>query len=489
MGKSTGSIAVALVVGLAIGFVAGRAGVKKDAPANNQPAQVAAAAKPADARPTPPVPAAQYFNVPFDAAQPSKGPADAKVTIIEVSDFQCPFCNRVNPTIKQVMETYPNDVRVVWGNNPLGFHPNAMPAAEAAYAAHEQGKFWEMHDKLFQNQQALTRENFEKFAQEIGLDLAKFKASLDSGKHKAQIQKEQALYTGRGARGTPGFFINGRLFSGAQPFDNFKSVIDEELKRADAELAKGTPRANLYAKLIEGGMTTPPAPQARPEAPTGPVYVEIPADLPVKGAKDAKITVVEFTDYECPFCSRANTVLPQIEKAYGKDVRIAVRHLPLPFHKNAHLAAQAALAASEQGKFWEFHEKMFANQKALTRPDLEKYAQEVGLNLNKFKAALDEGKFKARVDEEAAAASKVGARGTPAFFINGKLVSGAQPFENFKKVIDEELVRADAELKKGTPANKLYEVLAGKKLPASFLSKHERPPSGAAVLVPGFGFG
>jgi protein-disulfide isomerase len=463
MGKSTGSIAVALVVGLAIGFVAGRAGVKKEAPANNQPAQVAAA-KPGDPRAMPPVPAAQYFNVPFDASQPAKGPADAKVTIVQVSDFQCPFCGRVEPTLKQIMDAYPKDVRVIWGNNPLAFHPNAMPAAEAAYAAADQGKFWEMHDKLFQNQTQLSRENYEKWAQEIGLDMAKFKAALDTNKNLERIKKEQALYTSRGARGTPGFFINGRLFSGAQPFDNFKKVIDEEIARADAELAKGTSRSDLYAKLIEKGMTTPPAPQMQqPQAPTGPIYVEIPADIPVKGAKDAKVTVVEFTDYQCPFCSRANAVLPQIEQTYGKDVRIAVRMLPLPFHNNANIAAQAAFAAAEQGKFWEMHEKMFANQKALTQPDLEKYAGEIGLNVGKFKAALEQGKFKTRVDEESKAASAAGARGTPAFFINGKLVSGAQPFENFKKVIDEELTRANAELAKGTPASKLYEVLAGKK--------------------------
>ena len=468
MGKSSGaSIAVALVVGVGIGLLGGYAafngGGKQDAAAKNPPAQ-AAAAQPAIARPAQAPGATQYFNVPFDAAQPTKGPADAKVTIIEVSDFQCPFCNRVNPTIKQILEAYPKDVRIVWANNPLGFHKDAMPAAEAAYAAHEQGKFWEFHDKIFANQRELTREKFEQYAQELGLDMAKFKASLDSGKHKAQIQKEQALYTSRGARGTPGFFINGRLHSGAQPFDSFKRVIDEELKRADEELAKGTSRGALYAKLIEKGMTSAPAPQAaQPAAPAGPVYVDLPADIPVKGAKDAKVTVIEFTDYQCPFCSRANQVLPQIEQAYGKDVRIAVRHLPLNFHKDAHLAAQAAFAAAEQGKFWEFHDKMFENQKALSRADLETYASAVGLNLGKFKAALDSGKFKARVDEELQAASKVGARGTPAFFINGKLVSGAQPFENFKKVIDEELARADAELKKGTPKAKLYETLAGKK--------------------------
>ncbi|WP_373048169.1 DsbA family protein [Vulgatibacter sp.] len=460
--KQTGSIAVALVVGAAIGFVGGRAVSPKTA-------EAPAAAAVADAAKPTPAPAArpgaadtQIFNVPFDDFQPTKGAKDAKVTIIEVSDFECPFCNRVNPTVKQILEAYPNDVKIVWANNPLGFHKNAMPAAKAAYAAHQQGKFWEFHDKAFANQRALTAENFETWAKELGLDMAKFKADMASPKIEEQIKKEQALYTSRGARGTPGFFINGRLVSGAQPFDNFKRVIDEEIKRADAELAKGTSKDQLYGKLIAGGLTTPPAPAARPEAaPAKPVFVEVPKDAPTKGPADAKVTIVEFSEFECPFCSRVNPTVKQIEETYGKDVRIVFRHLPLPFHKNAVPAAEASMAAHAQGKFWEFHDKAFANQRALTRENFEKWGQEIGLDMKKFKADLDSGKYKARVEQDRAYAGTVGARGTPAFFINGKLVSGAQPFDNFKKVIDEEIKRADAEIAKGTPKAQLYQKLAG----------------------------
>ena len=458
--KQTGSIAVALVVGGLVGFAVGHGVSPKTADA---PAQVADAAKPTPAPAARPGAAdTQIFNVPFDDAQPTKGPKDAKVTIIEVSDFQCPFCSRATPTVKQIMDAYPNDVRVVWANNPLAFHKDAMPAAKAAYAAHKQGKFWEMHDKLFANQRELTPENFEKYAQELGLDLAKFKADMASPEIEQQIKKEQALYTSRGARGTPGFFINGRLVSGAQPFDNFKNVIDQEIKRADAELAKGTDKAALYGKLIAGGLTTPPAPAARPEAaPAKPVFVEIPKDAPAKGPADAKVTIVAFSDFQCPFCSRVNPTMKQIEETYAKDVRVVFRHLPLPFHKDAGPAAEASMAANAQGKFWEMHDKLFANQRELTRENFEKWAGEIGLDVKKFKADLDSGKYKARVDEDAKYAGTVGARGTPAFFINGKLVSGAQPFENFKKVIDEEIKRADAEIAKGTPKTQLYQKLAG----------------------------
>ena len=112
---------------------------------------------------------------------------------------------------------------------------------------------------------------------------------------------------------------------------------------------------------------------------------------------------------------------------------------PLPYHNNAMPAAEASLAANEQGKFWEYHDKLFANQQALDRPSLEKYAEELGLNMGKFKAALDSGKFKAQITKDQADAQKAGASGTPTFLINGTKLVGAQPVDKFKELIDAEL--------------------------------------------------
>jgi protein-disulfide isomerase len=128
-----------------------------------------------------------------------------------------------------------------------------MPAALAAEAAGKQGKFWEMHDKLFEDQKGLTPENFEKYAKAIGLDVGQFKKDMADEGLKKRIAAQQSQGAKLGARGTPAFFINGRFLSGAQPVANFKKVIDEELKRADEELKKGTPKDKLYGKLIEKG--------------------------------------------------------------------------------------------------------------------------------------------------------------------------------------------------------------------------------------------
>jgi len=412
-------------------------------PANQVYANIIA--KGVDAAPNKPAqqqqqaPAQAYRKVEFPADAPSFGPKDAKVTIVEWSDFECPFCSRVGPSLKQIKETYPKDVRVVFRHQPLSFHPNAKPAAEASMAAHEQGKFWEYHDKLFQNQKALDRANLEKYAQELGLNMGQFKAALDSGKFRAKVEADASAGAAVGANGTPTFFVNGREFVGAQPFEAFKKIIEEEKARAEKLLASGTKQADLYAKLIEEGVkSNGSAPQAQAPAEAPVQNIEV-GNAPSRGPKNAPITIVAFSDFECPFCGRVLPTLKQIEDEYKGKVRVAFKNQPLPFHANAKPAAAAALAANEQGKFWEYHDKLFQNQRALDRASLEKYAQELGLNMGQFKAALDSGKYDAQVTADMNEATRVGVNGTPTFFINGRSVVGAQPVEAFKRIIDEEL--------------------------------------------------
>ena len=157
------------------------------------------------------------------------------------SDFQCPFCQRVEPTLAQMEKEYDGKIRMIWKNYPLPFHQNAMPAAEAAMAADAQGKFWPMHDKLFANNTALDRPSLEKYAQELGLNMSKFKADLDSGKFKSLIEAEAKEGSTLGVTGTPAVFINGRKISGAYPFDTFKKIADEELAKKTGK----TPRVSV----------------------------------------------------------------------------------------------------------------------------------------------------------------------------------------------------------------------------------------------------
>ncbi|MDP6977370.1 MAG: thioredoxin domain-containing protein [Myxococcota bacterium] len=159
----------------------------------------------------------------------SKGPKDAKVTVVEFSDFQCPFCSRVAPTLARLQKEYPNDVKIVFRHLPLSFHKQAQGAAEAAEAAGLQGKFWEMHDKMFAEQRSLSDEKYAQWAAELGLDVEKFKKDMKSSQVQTRIARDKQEAAALGVSGTPGFFINGRFLSGAKAYSEFKTLVDKAL--------------------------------------------------------------------------------------------------------------------------------------------------------------------------------------------------------------------------------------------------------------------
>ena len=158
-----------------------------------------------------------------------------------------------------------------------------------------------------------------------------------------------------------------------------------------------------------------------------------------KGPKTAPIEIVEFSDFQCPYCQRANPTVEQVLSTYGDRVHFVYRHFPLPSHPNARPAAEASQCAAEQGKFWPYHDKLFASPSRLADTDLKQHAVELGLDATKFNSCVDTHKYKAQVDADARAGEEAGVNGTPAFFINGRVLSGAQPFEAFKRIIDDEL--------------------------------------------------
>lgn len=170
-------------------------------------------------------------EVQLKADDPAKGGKNAAITIIEYSDFECPFCGRAAPTVKQVLSTYGDKVRVVYRDFPLSFHPNAMNAAIAGNCAHEQDKFWEYHDVLFQNQNSLTVASLKEYAKQLGLNTAQFDDCLDTQKYLAAVQDDMKLAQQDGLQGTPHFMINGQPLSGAQPFEAFKQIIDAQLAK------------------------------------------------------------------------------------------------------------------------------------------------------------------------------------------------------------------------------------------------------------------
>ncbi|MCC7540923.1 MAG: thioredoxin domain-containing protein, partial [Deltaproteobacteria bacterium] len=436
------------------------------------------------------------YRVPVTADQPSKGARNALVTIVEFSEYQCPFCKRVGPTVAQILERYPTQVRIVWRDNPLPFHDNAMPAAELAREAFAQRGaegFWRAHDLLFENQQALTRADLDRYAEQLGLNMTRYRAAMDGHTHQAAIQADQAIARQFGASGTPSFFINGVKLRGAQPFEAFQRVIDEQIAKAQEAIRAGrATAANVYDVLTRDGATAPvmrdapaapggqqPAANREPAEDPNRVYaIAVPARAPMKGNARARVTIQIFSDFECPFCSRVLPTIRQIEEQYGDRVRFVWRDYPLPFHQRATPAAEAAREVfTQRGSeaFWRYHDLLFQNQRDLSDETLARLAGEVGgINMDRFRAAMSGRTHQAAVRADMDAVQQAGARiGTPSFFINGRLLQGAQPIDAFRQAIDAALA-APA----GAGANPRPAAGGGADAPRPRAPRPTAPPSG-----------
>jgi len=402
------------------------------------------AAKPAaPAQPAQPDPAAKMF-VPVGNS-PSKGGKEPLVTIVEFSSYQCPFCSKVIATTDQLKEQYGDDLAIVFKHRPLDFQANSGPAALASIAAQNQGKFWEFHDKVFANQREISPENLTKWAQEIGLDMAKFAADMGSDASKARLKEDTDLSDRLVAQGTPHFFVNGYRLRGAQPIEAFKAIIDREIAVAKGLVEAGTPRAGVYAKQQENAIKGPPpmtggGAAGAPAAPTGPVKIEV-GDSVAVGNKNAKVVIVEFSDYKCGFCGRLGEALAEVKPAYKDRVLFVKKQFPLGRWPESQKAAEGAIAAHAQGKYDAFSLAVYAKQREFNDAMLLDIAKEVGLNVEQFKADLDSGKYAAQVAKDQADGRAVGVSGTPALFLNGVKIGGALPADQIKAQLDAALAK------------------------------------------------
>jgi protein-disulfide isomerase len=408
------------------------------------------------------------YRVPVNDA-PARGPADALITIVELSDFTCAFCGRAQTTLAELERLYPGQLRLVYRHNPLDLD-DASLAAEASMAAAAQGRFWPMHDRLYAAGGRVERTQVEDFALALGLDLGQFRGDLDTHRHRPRIAADAALAHGLGAYSTPTFFINGRPLLGAQPLDVFVQVVEEELARARTLLARGTPRHRIYdavqtSALLHGApldASQPESEEARnAELDASRIY-RVGPGLPghTVGPEQALLTVVVFSDFQCPYCMRLQPALQALRREYGDEVRIVFRHLPLSSHPRAQLAAEAAVAAAMQGKLWEFHDRLFATPGRLARADLERHARAIGLDMTAFRAALDDRRYLELVASDAANAGALGVRGTPTMFVNGTPVVGSAPFEYLQRMTFEpRMAEARALVARGVAPADVYETI------------------------------
>lgn len=240
-------------------------------------------------------------------------------------------------------------------------------------------------------------------------------------------------------------------------FGGFVTIASHQVLRAQARVV-GAERdiAALRTELDElrDRVDAPLPPPARPgQVEPGRVYAVPVGDAPSRGPTDAWVTIVEFADYQCPFCGRVESTLAQVRERYGDDVRVVFQHQPLPFHTRAMEAAVAVECAGEQGLLWQMHDTLFARQNEL-RDGVPALADGVtGLEWGRFATCTEGEAARTRVSEDQRVAERFGARGTPSFFVNGKSLVGAQPLDAFVRAIDAALVEAKAS---GIPRSEYY---------------------------------
>jgi len=194
--------------------------------------------------------------------------------------------------------------------------------------------------------------------------------------------------------------------------------------------------------------------KAEPEGPDPALVHTIRTDdAPAKGPETAPVTIAEFSEFQCPFCLKADPTLKRITEVYKDHVRVVWKHYPLSIHENAMDAALAAEAARNQNRFWEYHDKLFANQERLEVAQLQQYAKDIGLDMDRFERDRLSPDTKKRVEADVAEADALRVSGTPSFFINGRFVRGAQPFEVLAKIIDEELTKRNLPVPPKTSAD------------------------------------
>ena len=385
-----------------------------------------------------------------------RGSKDAPVTVVNFSDFQCPFSKRSIDLMESLMKRYDGKVRYVFKHFPLSFHKLAKPASYAAVAAQNQGKFWEYYAKLYSDVKNLSEETIVAYAKELKLDMDRFNADRISPETAAKVQADIAQGTLFGVRGTPTMFINGVRIVGANTA-KIEEVIAQQIVVGEQLRAKGVKEP--YSEIVKNGQTKFTPPKREAPAVSQDVYkVEIPAHAPVWGADDALVTVVLFDDFECPFCSRLYGTYEQLKKDYEGKIRIAFINLPLGFHKKAKDAAYLAAAAHKQGKFWEMYSFLFTKQKEWNHaPDfkawLEEHKAELPADWETLKKDMESKNIENLVAEDIKTATSLALRGTPASFVNGRFISGALPIDSFKKVIDEEFSKAEG---KGLKGDALY---------------------------------
>jgi protein-disulfide isomerase len=423
----------------------------------------------------------QRFRVGLFDDDLALGGDEPLVTIVVFTDYACPPCGRTWQVMDHLVEDYGADVRVVLRSFTVPGFERGEQASEAAFAASAQGKFWEMHRRLFEHATRFDRPSLLAHAEALGLDTDKFLDDLDTGVHAGRRIRHRRQAKELGVLGLPAIFVNGLFVAGYHDEKVWHGIIDGEIEVAKEMMAGGVRRGDLYAEHLSKAKTgrvqvlddqkalkeelakkAAPAIPKDLRPPDAASRYDVPlAGAPAVGPEDAPIVIVEFVDFRCPYCRRAwKEELGEVMTAHAADVRLVVLQLPLEIHPEAHGAALAGLAADRQGAFESMHAALLAHEGPLGRSHFVEYAKAAGIDEAKFLADLDDPVLAQQVATDMRTSVALGITGTPAFFVNGRFLGGFRPGA-LRSLVDEELTKAAELTAAGTPRAEIARALLG----------------------------
>ncbi len=390
---------------------------------------------------------------------PVLGNPKAKVKLVVFSDLQCPFCEKTEAVLEELVRSNPDKYALYFKTKII--HEGAVLEHEAAYSAQAQGKFWELSDLFFSNRAEMIKISGEgedplktkiyELAGQAGVNIDELKADLESHKYLPQIEAEDKEAKANSINSTPSVFING-YFYGYNPAD-IKAKAMELLEKPEAPKAEAKAEgleakfADIDKKLED--LKAAMAQRQKPQAPQGPEQGKLFSfDLsgaPVLGPKDAKVKLVVFSDFQCPYCERMAKFLEDLQKQNPGQVAIIYKNFVV--HPTAGVEHQAAMAAASQGKFWQMHDLLFSNRDSLVQlggqgPDklkekLMEFAKQIGLNASQFQKDLDNNAYDEVLKANMEEGRKAGITGTPSVFVNGYFY-GYSP-DALKTKVEEEI--------------------------------------------------
>lgn len=395
--------------------------------------------------------------LPLDDRVAVWGSPRAAATLVMFGDLECPHTRRAIASVLALKKALGDDLRLAFRHRPLAGNELARPAAEIAAAAHaEHGSavFWKLLAEAVKDGGPPTEERMASLVDRAGGDRGHVLAAR--GKHASRVDRDLELAGRFDVRATPTLFLNGIRIEGALGVSELRRQVDQELAVARAARASGVEAPMLYATRVRKNLIgLGPDVTAR----TCPEIVGSPA----RGGITPLVTIVEFSDFQCPFCRRARTVLERVESRYGGDVRLVWKNLPLPAHTRARPAAALALEAFARGgptRFWRAHDLLFESSD-LEDEALESVASRAGLDPKSSLQNVRRGTHEGAIDADVKLAKRLGVSGTPTFFVNGRKIEGAVSFERMSAVVQEEIDAARRLVANGTQRARVYEALCG----------------------------